>query len=118
MRGPVLPHATTARCLPPAPRRPLGQRDIAPPAGPTEAGLSSGAVSACLSPTILRAARQPGTGLAPWRRSARRGPNRAIQAALAWPPFCTTAEGPPDQAARALLRDLPGELHKLGEDMA
>ena len=53
-----------------------------------------------------------------WRRSARLGLNRAIQAALALPPFCNIAEGPPDQAARALLHDMPSNTHKLGADIA
>lgn len=110
-----MPHALIAP-RPPAPPSPVGPRDAT--AGPADAGATPGAVASCLSPAIFRAAQQNDTGLVLWRRAARLGLNRAIQAALALPPFCTIAEGPPDQAARALLRDMQGDMHALGADIA
>lgn len=112
-----MPYAPIARPLPPAPPSPVGPRD-ATSTGPANVGAIPSAVAACLSPTIFRAARQPHTGLVLWRRPALQGLNRAIRAALALPPFSNIAEGPPDQAAWALLRDMPGDMHELGEDIA
>jgi hypothetical protein len=82
----------------------------------TKAGAA--AVTACLSSSVLLTALKPNTGLALWRRSARLGLHRAIQAALALPPFSKVAEGPPDVAARELLRELPLPVQPLAGDMA
>jgi len=78
---------------------------------------STSCVVACLSPGVLLAALEPTTGLALWRRSTRAGLHRAIQAALALAPFCEVADGPPDQAARALLRGMPVAMRPLGADI-
>jgi hypothetical protein len=72
----------------------------------------------CLSPGALRRVLEPAMGLAIWRRPARVALHRATQAALALEPFCQVAEGPPDLAARSLLRRLPIAMRSLGEDMA
>ena len=81
----------------------------------SRAGTSS--VVACLSPNVLLAALEPTTGLAIWRRPARGGFRRAIQAALTQAPFCEVAEGPLDHAARALLRGMPVAMRPLGVDI-
>ena len=111
-------HATSAHSPSPEPESPVIRRDTASAAEQREAGIGAGPVSACLSSGVLEAVLQPTTGLALWRRSARLGLNRAIQAALALPAFSKVAEGPADQAAWALVRDMPLEMRPLGEDMA
>ena len=111
-------HAISARSPAPEPESPAIGRDIASKAAQRDAGIGAGPVSACLSSGVLRAVLQPATGLALWRRPMRLGLNRAIQAALALPPFSAVAEGPPDQAALALLRDMPPEMRPLGADIA
>jgi hypothetical protein len=49
----------------------------------------------CLSPSVLVRVREPGTGLALWRRPTRVGLHRAVGALLATDRFCLTAEGDP-----------------------
>jgi Protein of unknown function (DUF1826) len=78
---------------------------------------STSSVVACLSPGVLLAASERTTGLALWHRSTRVGLHRAVQAVLNQAPFWEVAEGPPDQAARALLRGMPVALRPLGVDI-
>jgi hypothetical protein len=111
-------HATSAHSPAPEPESPAIRPDTASAVEQLGASSGAGPVSACLSSGVLRAVLQPATGLALWRRPARPGLNRAIQTALALPPFSKVAEGPADQAARALVRDMPLEMRPLGEDMA
>jgi hypothetical protein len=72
----------------------------------------------CLLPSVLLRVREPGTGLALWRRPTRVGLHRAVGALLATDRFCLTAEGDPGAASRALMRDLPVAGRTLEHDVA
>ena len=96
-------HVASARSLSPEPQ-PAPANGAAP-------------VSVSLSPKVLLTVLQPTTGLALWHRSARVGMQPAIEAALALAPFCATAEGAPDRAARELVREMPTAMRPLAEDL-
>ncbi len=96
-----------------------GAASLVPHRGSIDAGRAAfprAPIAACLSPSVLSSIADPWLSLAIWRRLPLRLLSQAIGSLVEAGPFSVAAEGAPEEAARAVTRNLPAPAMPLRAD--